>query len=72
VAALATEYAEGRLSGGQRLRLRFHLLLCSACRTFLAQLDRTRALLSQLGSSQAEPTEDAELLNRLRAGTPKG
>jgi hypothetical protein len=51
--------------------LRFHLLMCSGCRAFLAQLERTRSLLARLGSP-AGSADDAELLARLRAGTPEG
>jgi anti-sigma factor RsiW len=75
VAALATEYAEGKLSGPRRLALRFHLLLCSACRLFLAQLERTRARLAQLGdepvSRDPQGSREAEFLEALRAGAPK-
>lgn len=72
VAALATEYSEGKLSRTRRIALRFHLLMCSGCRAFLAQLERTRALLGRLGSSTAGSADDAELLERLRAGAPEG
>jgi hypothetical protein len=67
VAALATEYAEGGLSGRRRLALRFHLFICSGCRAFLAQLERTRALLARLGGSGGSVQDDAELLSILRA-----
>jgi anti-sigma factor RsiW len=70
VAALATEYSEGKLSRGRRLALRFHLFACAGCRAFLAQLERTRALLSMLGSGSVGPGDDAELLKRLRAAVP--
>jgi anti-sigma factor ChrR (cupin superfamily) len=72
VAALATEYAEGNLSTGRRLALRFHLLVCRGCRAFVAQLERTRALLGRLGNGAASASDDAELLGIVRGAPPKG
>lgn len=71
LAELATEYSEGKLSRPRRWLLRFHLLTCSGCRALLAQLERTRALLARLGSSPGA-SDEANLLARLRAGTPEG
>ena len=48
VTELATEYQEGALPIRQRLGMRLHILVCSACRRYLAQLRTVAAALCRL------------------------
>lgn len=41
IATLATDHLEGRLSFGQRLRIRLHLAMCRHCRTYVEQIAQT-------------------------------
>lgn len=62
VAAIVRDHADGRLPGRAGLGVRFHLLMCSACRRYLRQL---RAALAVARAQPAEPpppaVEDAAL-----------
>jgi anti-sigma factor ChrR (cupin superfamily) len=48
VAALATDYAEGRLRPRTRLQMWMHLAMCALCRRYLKQLAATRAVMRHL------------------------
>ena len=58
VSELVTEYAEGSLSPRRRLAVRVHLFLCSMCRAYLDQMQKTRNLLS--GRPLAPPDAGVE------------
>ncbi len=51
---LSTELLEGTLSFSQRLRVRFHHLICAGCRRYLTQLESLRAAARKWGG-QVEP-----------------
>ncbi|MEW5984817.1 MAG: zf-HC2 domain-containing protein [Acidobacteriota bacterium] len=56
VVALATDYAEGRLSFTTRAQMWLHLAMCALCRRYIRQMELTRAVLSRLGQTrQTEP-----------------
>ena len=55
VQSLATEYREGTLPFAQRLGIRFHLLLCWACRAFLRGL----AALPRIARKALGPAPEA-------------
>ena len=46
VSELVTDYTEGALPRGRWLAVRFHLLLCQMCRTYVDQMARTRNFLA--------------------------
>ena len=48
VTDLATEYQEGALPLLRRLGMRLHVLMCGACRRYLAQLRTVTAALRRL------------------------
>jgi len=63
---LVTEYLEGEMSLGGRLRFQVHLGMCSHCRRYLAQM---RATVNTLGQVPDEPIPDQvrdELMERFR------
>lgn len=66
VANLMTDYLEGVLSPGQRIRFHMHLGLCFACRNFLKQLKYTVTTLNQLPPDPVPPRVKAELLRRFK------
>jgi anti-sigma factor RsiW len=81
VAALANDHVDGRLSRGQRLGVRLHLMMCRHCRRALRQLRATIAVVRSLGarvepaaSPAPAPGEDALLamFRRERGGGPSG
>jgi len=69
VANLITDYLEGALSPGQRIRFHMHLGLCFACRNFLKQLKYTVTTLNQLPPEPVPPHVKDELLRRFRTWT---
>lgn len=56
VTELATEYQEGALPLRRRLGMRLHVLMCGACRRYLAQMRGVATLLARL---RPEPPADA-------------
>lgn len=58
---LVTDYVEGRLSLGQRLRFELHIGLCSHCRAYLRQMKHTIQALGKLPEESVPP----EAMNRL-------
>jgi predicted anti-sigma-YlaC factor YlaD len=68
LAELVTDYLEGKLSLGDRLRFQLHLGLCVHCRAYLRQLEQTSAALHDLQEEPAQPPPEveAELLRRFQ------
>ncbi len=64
--ARATEYQERQLSWGHRLKFRLHLAMCRACRDFVAQMERTRGLLREIGRGEPSSPEENDLVELLR------
>ncbi len=63
---LVTDYLEGKMSLGQRLRFQMHLGMCKHCRAYLHQMKLT---IATLGSLPAEPLPEGvrtELLQRFQ------
>lgn len=48
ISALVSRAMDNRLSLGERLRVRLHLLLCQACRQFAHQMQLLRSATRQL------------------------
>ena len=63
---LVTDYLEGRLSIGQRLRFEMHLGLCSHCRAYLRQMKETIGSLRSLREDDIPEDMSQRLLARFR------
>jgi len=59
---LSTDYAEGALSWRGWLGVRLHLAICSMCRAYYDQLERTRRLLRGRALAAADPRMEDRLL----------
>lgn len=68
---LVTDYLEGALSPGERLRFEEHLAACPGCDTYLEQLRQTIAMLGTL-PAEAIPAEARRELLRLYRGWRRG
>ena len=65
LAELCTDYVEGKLGLGERLRFELHLGLCQDCRDYLKQLRVARAAMGHLPPPTLSAETRAELLRRL-------
>ncbi len=63
---LVTDYLEGRLSIGQRLRFEMHVGLCGHCRAYLRQMRQTVQTLGALPEQSVDPEALDHLLERFR------
>ncbi len=63
---LVTEYLEGKLSIGQRLRFEMHIGLCRHCRAYLRQMKQTVQTLGKLPEESVPPEAINQLLQRFR------
>lgn len=72
---LASDALDRPLTGPQRLRLRVHLLLCSACRKFAKQLHWLQAASAHYTDhpefSAAEPTLSDAARQRIQSALDK-
>lgn len=66
VVELVTDYAEGRLSPGERLRVQVHLTGCAPCRGYLRQMRDTVRLLGRLPRVAPPADVERELIRRFR------
>jgi len=46
LAGIASDYIDGELSTGQNLSVKFHLMMCGDCRTFIGNLRMSTELLN--------------------------
>ena len=67
-AELVTEYLEGSLSPGRRLKIWFHLLMCKNCRVHVAKM---RTMIDSLGRIPPDTDVPPEFLERLTAVLPQ-
>jgi len=63
---VVTDYFEGRLPDGDRVRFEAHLADCGHCVEYVAQMRRTIAVLGRLGTEAIDPAREAELLAAFR------
>lgn len=63
---LVTDYLEGRLSFGQRLRFQMHVGMCQHCRTYLRQMKMTVRVLGRLPEASMPANVRDDLLARFR------
>lgn len=61
-------YLDGELSCPRKLAFRLHMLVCSVCRTYVTQLEATRAAAAE-GAAAVIPPELLERLHTLRETT---
>jgi anti-sigma factor RsiW len=66
MAELVTPYVEGALPRRTRLAARFHLLLCEACRRYVAQMRRTIRFLGS-GPPPSPPQNENDILALIEA-----
>jgi anti-sigma factor RsiW len=71
LSALVTDYLDGALGLGDRLRFELHLGLCRHCRAWLRQLRATSAALRETTPVQPPPEVEAELLRRFQGWKSK-
>jgi len=45
LAGIASDYIDGELNTGQNLSVKFHLMMCSDCRTFIGNLRMSTELM---------------------------
>jgi hypothetical protein len=64
--SLMSDEREGHLSGGARLKYRFHMLICAHCRAFRRQLDMTVAIVKSLPRVEISPAAEDELVAAFR------
>lgn len=63
ITELVTDYLEGKLPFGQRLKFWLHMSMCASCRRYLRQLRATVKLAGQLPAERPPP----EVRDALRA-----
>jgi predicted anti-sigma-YlaC factor YlaD len=63
---LVTDYLEGDLSLGERLRFHLHLGMCRHCRRYLRQMRQVVRTLGALPDEPMPPEVEAELRTRFR------
>lgn len=61
---IVTDWAEGRLSFGDRLRFQLHLGMCRNCRAYVRQMKATAAAMGKLPPPALSKETEAELLRR--------
>lgn len=70
VVELVTDYAEDRLTAGERLRFELHLVGCGACRAYLRQMRQTVRMLGRVPRVSPPAAVERELIRRFRLRTP--
>ncbi len=63
---LVTEYFEGAMAPGDRLRFEEHVAVCPPCRAHLRQMRETIRLLGELTEENIPPRARDELLGAFR------
>ena len=62
---LVTEYLSSTLEAADRVRFEKHLLTCPPCTAYLAQVQATRALASELGRAEPPRPSDGDVERQL-------
>jgi len=66
ITELVTDYVEGRLSLGDRVRFRMHVGMCKHCKEYLRQMRLTVKTVGQLPDEPMPSDVKDELLRRFR------
>jgi anti-sigma factor RsiW len=61
-----TDYLEGALSERDRIRFEEHLAICSVCREYLAQFERTIKAVGTVTEQDLDPEVRAGLMDAFR------
>jgi len=64
---IITDYLDGTMPLGRRIRFHLHLGLCQGCRTYLNQVKQTIRTLGHLPSQPPPPEVRDQLLQRFRS-----
>lgn len=64
---IITDYLEGTMPLGRRIRFHLHLRLCLGCRTYLSQVRKTIQTLGELPTQPPPPEIRDQLLQRFRS-----
>jgi len=64
---LVTDYLEGKMSLGDRLRFQMHLGMCKHCRAYLRQMKLTIETLGHLPAEQIPDDVRDEFLQRFKS-----
>jgi predicted anti-sigma-YlaC factor YlaD len=64
ITQVVTEYLEGGLSLGDRLRFQLHVGMCRHCRKYFRQMKLTAKALGYLPEPKLPPNIEQELLHR--------
>jgi hypothetical protein len=60
IVELVTEYQSHALDAGDRARFEQHLFACTWCMTYLKQMDRTVAIVGELGRGEPDPAAEPD------------
>jgi hypothetical protein len=69
---IITDYLEGTMSLGARIRFHLHLGLCLGCRIYLKQMRQTIRTVGRLPQKPVPEAIRQELLRRFRSSDPAG
>jgi hypothetical protein len=61
ITELVTEYLEGRMSFGRRMKFHMHVGMCRHCREYLRQMKLTIKTLRRLPADDERPAMPAEV-----------
>ncbi len=67
ITEIVTDYLEGRMTLGTRMRFHMHLGMCKHCRAYLRQMKNTIETLGRLPEEPVPPELREELLRRFRS-----
>ncbi len=67
VAERASAYADGDLPWRARIAMRVHLAMCGPCRRYVSQMLQTIGIAAAVPPEPHDPTEAAQLADRLAA-----
>jgi anti-sigma factor RsiW len=63
---LVTDYLEGAVDPGDRIRFEAHIAACANCTAYLEQMRITLAVMGDLGPGAIEPHTERELLDAFK------
>ena len=66
ITEIVTDYVEGRMSFGTRVKFHFHLGMCTHCRRYLRQMRQTIQMSASLPREPAPQAVRDELMRRFR------
>jgi len=66
ITALVTDYLEGRLTFGQRVRFQLHVGMCRSCRRYLSQMRATVRMLGKVPDEPLPPDVEDAMLKQFR------